>query len=59
MILTPTYHVMEMYNVHQDATLLPVNINTDDYAWWSEICPRFQDPHQKISWCCSYITYKY
>ena len=20
MILTPTYHVMEMYNVHQDAT---------------------------------------
>ena len=26
MILTPTYHVMEMYNVHQDATLLPVDI---------------------------------
>ncbi len=23
MLVTPTYHVMEMYNVHQDATLLP------------------------------------
>lgn len=32
MILTPTYHVMEMYNVHQDATLLPVKINSGDYV---------------------------
>ncbi len=31
MILTPTYHVMEMYNVHQDATLLPLKISSDDY----------------------------
>jgi alpha-N-arabinofuranosidase len=23
LILTPTYHVMEMYNVHQDALMLP------------------------------------
>jgi alpha-N-arabinofuranosidase len=27
MILTPTYHVMKMYNVHQDATMLPVKIS--------------------------------
>ena len=33
MILTPTYHVMEMYNVHQDATLIPINIKTDDYVF--------------------------
>ncbi|WP_128548605.1 alpha-N-arabinofuranosidase [Larkinella soli] len=32
MLLTPTYHVMEMYNVHQDATLLPVEVKTEDYA---------------------------
>ena len=32
MILTPTYHVMEMYNVHQDATLLPLKITTNDYV---------------------------
>lgn len=27
MILTPTYHVMKMYNVHQDAKLLPSEIH--------------------------------
>lgn len=31
MLLTPTYHVMEMYNVHQDATLLPVQVDTKEY----------------------------
>jgi alpha-N-arabinofuranosidase len=36
MILTPTYHVMEMYNVHQDATLVPVTVNSDDYVFGSE-----------------------
>lgn len=32
MILTPTYHVMEMYNVHQDALLIPVNISANEYV---------------------------
>jgi len=36
MILTPTYHVMEMYNVHQDATLIPLEIKTDDYVFGTE-----------------------
>jgi len=31
MILTPTYHVMEMYKVHQNATLLPLTIAGNDY----------------------------
>ncbi len=31
MLLTPTYHVLEMYNVHQDATLLPTEVKSDDY----------------------------
>src|SRR5882724_3961541 len=31
MILTPTYHVMEMYNVHQDATLIPVVVKSAPY----------------------------
>jgi len=30
-LLTPTYHVLEMYNVHQDATMLPVDLKADDY----------------------------
>ncbi len=28
MTLTPTYHVFRMYNVHQDATYLPIELNT-------------------------------
>ena len=31
MILTPTYHVMEMYNVHQNAKQLPVQFTSPDY----------------------------
>jgi alpha-N-arabinofuranosidase len=31
-ILTPTYHVMEMYNVHQDAALLPLDVTSNDYS---------------------------
>ena len=36
MILTPTYHVMEMYNVHQDATMLPVSLASNDYVLGEE-----------------------
>jgi len=39
MILTPTYHVMEMYNVHQDAKLLPLDIRSNDFVWGSEKLP--------------------
>lgn len=31
MILTPTYHVMNMYKVHQDATLIPVDFKSPEY----------------------------
>ena len=31
MLLTPTYHTMEMYKVHQDATFLPVDVNTPTF----------------------------
>lgn len=39
MILTPTYHVMEMYNVHQDATLLPVTVSNTDYTFGKDKLP--------------------
>lgn len=39
MLLTPTYHVMEMYNVHQDAKLLPLNIETGDYVLGNDKLP--------------------
>jgi alpha-N-arabinofuranosidase len=33
MILTPTYHVFEMYKVHQGGTLLPIHLETIDYRF--------------------------
>jgi len=32
MVLTPTYYVFKMYSVHQDATLVPSNLKTEDYS---------------------------
>jgi alpha-L-arabinofuranosidase len=31
MLLTPTYHVFDLYKVHQDAKYLPVKLSTPDY----------------------------
>jgi alpha-L-arabinofuranosidase len=39
MLLTPTYHVMEMYNVHQDATMLPVQVKTGTYSFGNQSLP--------------------
>ncbi|MEH6407047.1 MAG: alpha-L-arabinofuranosidase C-terminal domain-containing protein [Leeuwenhoekiella sp.] len=39
MILTPTYHVMKMYNVHQDAQLIPLELDSPDYVFNGEKLP--------------------
>jgi alpha-N-arabinofuranosidase len=39
MIRTPTYHVMEMYKVHQGAVLVPVEVQTKDYAVGNQKLP--------------------
>ena len=39
MVLTPTYHVMEMYNVHQDATSLPMDVSSSAYVVGNEKLP--------------------
>lgn len=39
MILTPTYYVFKMYNVHQDATLLPSSLITEPYRHGDEEIP--------------------
>jgi len=36
MVLTPTYYVFKMYNVHQDATMLPVEIKCGKYTLGSQ-----------------------
>jgi alpha-L-arabinofuranosidase len=32
MLLTPTYYVFKMYNVHHGATMVPLNVQTDQYT---------------------------
>jgi len=39
MILTPTYHVFDMYKVHQEATLLPTNLEAKDYQFEGDKIP--------------------
>ncbi|MGM0369986.1 MAG: alpha-N-arabinofuranosidase [Bacillota bacterium] len=39
MVLTPTYHVFEMYKVHQDATLLDLDLETEEYQYGEESIP--------------------
>jgi alpha-N-arabinofuranosidase len=33
MVLTPTYWAYSLYKVHQDATLLPISLISNTYAW--------------------------
>jgi alpha-N-arabinofuranosidase len=39
MLLTPTYHVMHLYKVHQDAKLLPVKVTSPEYKFRNETLP--------------------
>ncbi|MFT3782930.1 MAG: alpha-N-arabinofuranosidase [Nibricoccus sp.] len=39
MVLTPTYHVFEMYKPHQHATLLPVEISSPNYTFDGKSVP--------------------
>ena len=39
MVLTPTYHVFEMYKIHHDATMLPVDLKCNDYQFGDEKIP--------------------
>ena len=56
MILTPTYHVMEMYNVHQDATLLPLKLTGEDYVLNGEKLPALSASASKDSMGVIHIT---
>ncbi len=40
MLLTPTYHVFDMFQVHQDATLLPVDIEAGEYGFEDQAMPK-------------------
>jgi len=39
MVLTPTYHVFEMFQVHQNATRLEADLHSEDYAFEHGVIP--------------------
>ena len=39
MILTPTYHVFDLYKVHQDAVLLPITLDAGTYQFGGQSIP--------------------
>ncbi len=39
MLLTPSYHVFDMYKVHQDAYLVPSSLNCENYTFEGESVP--------------------
>lgn len=40
MVLTPTYHVFNMYKVHQEAELLSLNIESPEYIYGEDSIPQ-------------------
>ena len=42
MVLTPTYHVFDMYQVHQDATSIPVDVQAPRYGAGADSLPSVQ-----------------
>src|SRR5213080_4429425 len=39
MVLTPTYHIFEMYKVHQGARLIPVELTAPEYRFGQSSIP--------------------
>lgn len=56
MLLTPTYHVMEMYNVHQDAKLLPLKIQSAAYEWKGQKLPAVSGSASKDSTGVTHVS---
>jgi alpha-N-arabinofuranosidase len=56
MLLTPTYHVMEMYTVHHDATMIPLEVRTTDYTFGADKLPAVSASASKDSQGLVHIT---
>ncbi len=56
MILTPTYHVFDMYKVHHDAMMLPVEFSSPDYVMGDQSLPALNVSASKDSLGVVHIT---
>ncbi|MGA2260841.1 MAG: alpha-N-arabinofuranosidase [Acidobacteriota bacterium] len=57
MVLTPTYHVFDMYKVHQGATLLPLEVKSADYVFENDRIPAISMSASKDSAGRIHITF--
>ncbi|MBD3413537.1 MAG: alpha-N-arabinofuranosidase [Candidatus Aminicenantes bacterium] len=49
MVLTPTYHVFDLYKVHQDATLIPIAMKAPHYTYHEKSIPQVSASASKNS----------
>jgi alpha-N-arabinofuranosidase len=56
MLCTPTYHVFDLYQVHQEATLLPSELDTEDYEFAGERMPMVSAAASREAGRCINIT---
>lgn len=56
MILTPTYHVFDMYKVHHDARMIPVRFNSPDYVLDNQSLPAINASASKDSTGAIHLT---
>ncbi|MGB8191239.1 MAG: alpha-L-arabinofuranosidase C-terminal domain-containing protein [Chitinophagaceae bacterium] len=57
MLLTPTYHVFDLYKVHHDATLLPVTFTSPDYVSGNRKLPALNASASRDSAGVVHITF--
>ena len=56
MLLTPTYYVFDLYKIHQDATLLPLQFTSPEYTFGNESIPAINASASKDSTGAVHIT---
>ncbi|TDH29358.1 alpha-N-arabinofuranosidase [Segetibacter sp. 3557_3] len=56
MLLTPTYHVFDLYKVHMDAKHLPVKFTSPDYTMGNEKIPAINASASRDSTGATHIT---
>src|SRR5699024_12117069 len=56
MLKTPTYHVFDFYRVHHDAMLLPLHLNSTEYAHDGESIPAISATASKDRSGATHIT---
>lgn len=56
MLLTPTYYVFDLFKVHQNATLLPVNFYSPEYSFNNDSIPAVNASASKDSTGAIHIT---